>query len=107
MSDTNPDTGRIPPWTLGWRMKRSLAHAGMKAEDMAEELGFDPRTISRWVNEKGAPPRAVYLKQWAMATGVPYRWLSGQEPGDTSEVPVTGSRWNVPGASGPGLRLAS
>jgi len=29
----------VPEWTLGWRLQRSLAHAGMDIEDMAKEIG--------------------------------------------------------------------
>lgn len=107
MSDTNPNTGQVPEWTLGWRMKRALAHAGMTAEEMAEELGYVTKTMSRWTNDKGAPPRAVILKRWAMKTGVPYGWLVGGSPDPGSEVPVRVSGWNVPPATVSPLRLAS
>lgn len=74
--------GSVPPWTLGWRLQRSLAHADMRAEEMAEELGVVRATISRWMHDRGGPPRPIYLKQWALRTGVPYDWLStGEEPG--------------------------
>ncbi len=65
----------VPDWTLGWRMKRALSHAGIKAEDMADELGVTRQTISRWVNDVGAPPRSLYVKEWALRTGVDYSWL--------------------------------
>lgn len=75
----------VPQWTLGWRLQRALAHADMKAEAMAEELGVDRRTLSRWMHDKG-PVRAAYLKQWALRTGVSYDWLAhGIVPTGTDE----------------------
>jgi transcriptional regulator with XRE-family HTH domain len=68
--------GVIPPWTQGWRLQRSLAHAGMTTEDMADELGVARSTVSRWCNDKGRPTKG-YLKLWALRTGVPLAWLMG------------------------------
>lgn len=67
-------TQEIPDWTLGWRLQRSLAHAGIGIEEMAAELGVSRSTISRWVNDHGEP-RVGYLKLWALRTGVPIGWL--------------------------------
>lgn len=64
----------IPEWTLGWRLQRSLAHAGVSIDEMAEELGVSRQSVSRWLNEHGMPRRA-YLKLWALRTGVPLEWL--------------------------------
>jgi len=69
------DSGAIPEWTLPWRLQRSLAHAGLSIDDMAQELGVSRQTVSRWLNAHGQP-RTGYLKLWAMRTGVPYSWLS-------------------------------
>lgn len=76
------NTGTIPEWTLGWRLQRALGHAGIKTQDMAEYLGVTRSTISRWTNDHGAPPRAAYVKQWALMTGVPSWWLLDEEPPD-------------------------
>jgi transcriptional regulator with XRE-family HTH domain len=64
----------VPQWTLGWRLQRSLAHAGVSMDEMAAELGISRRMVSRWINEH-AQPRTAYLKVWAMRTGVPLEWL--------------------------------
>jgi transcriptional regulator with XRE-family HTH domain len=66
--------GVIPEWTLGWRMQRALGHAHLTTEEMADDLGVSRSTVSRWVNDKG-PVRVIYLKQWALRTGVPLAWL--------------------------------
>lgn len=65
----------IPEWTLGWRLRRSLAQAGIATEQMAEEIGVSRTTVSSWLNDRGAQPRIGYLKLWAMHCGVPLNWL--------------------------------
>ncbi len=42
---------------------------------MAAELQVSRATVSRWLNDKGLPPRSVYLRRWADLTGVPFLWL--------------------------------
>lgn len=74
-----PEPALVPEWTLGWRMRRSLAHAGITIEEIARKLSVTRSTISRWVNDKGAPPRAIYLREWASLTGVPLTWLTTGE----------------------------
>jgi transcriptional regulator with XRE-family HTH domain len=65
----------IPEWTLGWRLNRALKHAGISAADMAADLGISRATVSRWINDHGAPPRVGYVKLWALRTGVSTEWL--------------------------------
>lgn len=43
---------------------------------MAEELGVSRSTLSRWMNDRGAAPRPIFVKQWAMRCGVSYDWLA-------------------------------
>lgn len=65
----------VPEWTLSWRLQRAMVHAGLQIEDMTRELGVSRSTVSRWLNERGAPPRISYLKVWALRCGVPLEWL--------------------------------
>lgn len=58
-----------------------MALGEMRRDDMAELLGVNPATVSRWMADKGAPPKRAYLMQWAMATDVPFTWLAGGEVG--------------------------
>ena len=82
MSEQTQQQGAIPAWSLGWRLNRALSHADISVQEMADELGVARSTISRWVNDHGTEPRAVYVKQWALRTGVDYRWLMGSTPAD-------------------------
>ncbi len=76
--------GLIPEWTLGWRMQRALAHGDLSVQQMADTLGVSRSTISRWLHDDGRPPRAAFISQWALATGVPRKWL------ETGETPTGG-----------------
>ena len=75
-----PDGGDIPEWTLGWRLQRALAHAGVSAEEMADEIGVSRTTVSRWMNDRGTPPRIGYVRLWAMRTGCSLEWVLGRVP---------------------------
>lgn len=84
---------RIPELTLGWRLKMSLGD--ITRDEIAQVMDVAPTTISRWMADKGAPPKRPYLIQWALATGVPVEWLQTgdvpggpTDPGETSQ-PVT------------------
>jgi transcriptional regulator with XRE-family HTH domain len=87
-ADDGDAHGGIPEWTLGWRLQRALMHAGMRADEMGRELGVTRTTISRWVNDHGAPPRTAYVRLWALRTGVPYSWLS---EGTVTSEPTDGT----------------
>jgi transcriptional regulator with XRE-family HTH domain len=89
MSQMTHEAG-IPQWTLGWRLQRSLSHANLTSEAMASELGVVRSTISRWMNDRGAPPRAGYLKAWALRCGVPYLWLATGQEGAPDSGPGLG-----------------
>ena len=77
---TNATNEHVPEITLGWRLQIALAHAGMGHQQMADILGVSRSTISRWLHDEGARPRAAFLKQWALACGVPFEWLDSDTP---------------------------
>lgn len=84
MSEMSEHSG-VPAWTLGWRLKRALASANVGAGDMADYLGYSKAQISRYLNDKGEPPRAQVLRLWAMHCGVPFDWLAtGTETGPST-----------------------
>jgi transcriptional regulator with XRE-family HTH domain len=77
MSNIAADDG-IPEITLGWRLRIAMERAGLKAEDMAAQLGVHRGTITRWTHDIGKPPRAIYLHRWADLCHVKYAWLAGE-----------------------------
>lgn len=59
----------------------ALRHADVSVQEMADELGLNRGSLSRWLNDKGTPPRGGFIKLWALRTGVPYQWLlTGADP---------------------------
>lgn len=83
---TQQSSSEIPELTLGWRLKMALEHNHVSRSEMAEELGVDPATITRWTGDRGAPPKAGFLKQWALRCGVPYEWLvTGNTPPEVAQ----------------------
>jgi transcriptional regulator with XRE-family HTH domain len=85
MSNIAADDG-IPEITLGWRLRIAMERAGLKAEDMAAQLGVHRGTITRWTHDIGKPPRPIYLRHWAELCHVQFAWLAGEHarPTDTA-----------------------
>lgn len=67
--------GGFPELTLGWRMKMSLAYAGMDTGEVADKLEYSRGAVSRWINDIGRPPKGLVLRAWAEVTGVNLEWL--------------------------------
>jgi transcriptional regulator with XRE-family HTH domain len=76
MSEQLSEGASIPAWDLTDRMRKSLRHAGMGVQEMADYLGVARNTVSTWINGK-IDPSTQTLRLWAMRTGVPYEWLAG------------------------------
>lgn len=72
--------GTIPDLTRGWRLRMSLEAAGMTVQEIADYLGVERATPSRWMHDKGPVARG-HLIAWAIRTGVPLQWL------ETGEIP--------------------
>jgi DNA-binding XRE family transcriptional regulator len=80
MSDTahQPD-GVIPPIRLGKRLEIAREHAGLNQEELAAILGKNSRTIiSKMETGKQVPSRADVIV-WALACGVQFAWLAGDD----------------------------
>lgn len=66
---------------LADRLAKSLHVAGMTNLDMAKVLEVSPNTVSNYINGN-TQPRKLYLREWALKTGVPLEWLeTGEFPG--------------------------
>jgi hypothetical protein len=64
----------IPVWTLADRLRKSLEHAGVDVDEMAQYLEVHPNTIRNWTRGR-TRPRASEVTLWAMRTGVSREWL--------------------------------
>lgn len=78
MSDL-AQAARIPTWTLGWRLRRSLELADISVQEIARALHVSRGTVSRWLHDDGIPSEPVIVL-WARACLVDYEWLSGEKP---------------------------
>lgn len=69
-------SSNVPPWTLGWRLKRSLATTDMDAQEIGRRLGRRRGAISDWMNDHyKTPPAEAFLREWARLCDVSYDWL--------------------------------
>src|SRR5581483_4378618 len=67
--------GQVPPVTLGWRIQMALDYAQLKQEVLASKFEVSRKTVSRWCNDAGAPPKKFILEQIAFMCGVSAQWL--------------------------------
>jgi len=80
---TAPEPEGLPYWefTLGWRLRKSLEHAGLQAQQIADELEVSNSAVGRWTRDE-VTPHPLFLQRWAEITKVDYGWLrSGVTPG--------------------------
>lgn len=80
-----------PPWTLGWRLRRSMEFAKVSRDEIAQYVGVAPSTVTRWTHDDfKRPPNRANLLAWAQITGVPLEWLErGDEHGEPPPAAVT------------------
>lgn len=62
-------------------MAKSMRTAEFSAGAMAEYFGVHRNTVGGWINGRIRPDTRT-VRLWAIATGVPYEWLSS---GTTSD----------------------
>ena len=95
---TLANTGFIPQWTIGDRLRKAREMTGLTQVQFAERVGLSRATVNNSELNKSQPRKSVVLL-WAMETGVDRDWL------------MTGSANNeTPDPDGPGgelLRLDS
>ena len=90
-----PDVPAVPCWDLADRMRKSLRHADVGVQEMADYLGVARNTVSTWINGR-VEPSTQTLRLWAMRTNVSYEWLAGRRDFN---------RRGAPGAARPGQRV--
>ena len=71
-------------WELKDRLRKALEVGGVTRDEMADELGVTPPTVSRYLLGKITPKRGD-LKLWALRCGVPFEWLRGDDTGGPQE----------------------
>lgn len=85
-------TGNVPEFDLADRMRKSLRHADLGVQGMADYLDVTRGTVGNWINGR-IHPSTQTLRLWALRTGVPFKWLetgeapTGDNPGGGESAP--------------------
>gem|GEM_PF-1356078 len=74
MSQQPEDLTELLKWDLSDRLRKSLAVSKVGVSEMAEALGVNRMTVSRWLSGAVEPKLSV-LRRWAMRAGVPLEWI--------------------------------
>jgi transcriptional regulator with XRE-family HTH domain len=91
-------TERAPEFDLADRMRKSLRHAGIGVQDMADYLEVSRNAVGTWINGRNKPsPQTVRL--WALRCGVPYGWLRDGGTGVTRPGPDGDAGWAPRGSN--------
>lgn len=97
------DPPHVPQFSLGRRMRAAMEDAGINNIEMAAYLEVGANTVSNWLNGK-TRPTALYLRQFALLTGVSYDWLAGDSPKDGGGIPTRRVQIRRPGRSSPRVK---
>lgn len=89
-----PNPGAIPQWDRADRLAKSLAHAHVSVQEMAEYLGVSRNTIGNYLGRRTEPDKRT-VTLWALRTGVPLAWIQtgstdGTGPDDSGKRATRG-----------------
>lgn len=86
-TESTPDTGLRPEWTLGDKLRKSRELLGMDQAQFASYSGISRNTVSSY--EKGhTTPNRIYLGLWADKTGVDLEWFTECPGRDSNTWPT-------------------
>ena len=81
----------VPAHTMGDRYRRARLNAGYKnVQEFADLLGIGRNSVATVESDRHAP-RKIVVRAWAMATGVPEKWLETGETPSPDGDGVSGS----------------
>lgn len=87
MSNTapHPEQHGVPELSLADRLVIARRKTRLDVREFAEHIGISRSTVSNYENEDYARRRKpLYLKAWAIGSGVDYTWLA---TGQTDQAP--------------------
>lgn len=70
--------GKIPPIRLRKRLEIAREEAGLTQAGLGEALGLGRTVIGKYEQGRQHPPKAIVMA-WALATGVSFEWLAGDD----------------------------
>lgn len=65
--------GLIPVWSVGDRLRKAREMARIGVTEMAERLGRERNTISRW--ERSPVAQTMVIRLYSIETGVSAEWI--------------------------------
>lgn len=83
---TAQQTGMIPSWTLGDRLRKAREVAGISQAELARAIAVSRNTVSNAEGGRVAP-RQIVLNAWSLATGVPLAWIQHGEAANEQPRP--------------------
>ena len=79
-----PDTGSVPSWSLGDRLRKAREHAKLTQSQLAAQIGIARASVTNYETSRTTPNRPILLS-WALQCGVDFGWLAGSpHPGLTN-----------------------
>ena len=79
-----PQTGRVPAWSLGDRLRKARDQADLSQAALAKAIGIARASVINYESGRSTPNRPVLLS-WALQCGVDFGWLAGSpHPGLTN-----------------------
>lgn len=70
-----PNVAMRLEFDLADRLRKSLRVADVSVQEMADYLEVNRNTVGRWLGG-GGEPKGLYIRMWALRTGVPLEWLT-------------------------------
>lgn len=80
MREENYSELHIPQFTLADRLRKAMSDRGVTVYDMADFLGMQRETVSRYRNG-GLTPGPAVIRAWSLKTQTDLHWLrTGKVP---------------------------
>jgi transcriptional regulator with XRE-family HTH domain len=89
MNQIDTDTGVIPVWTFGDRMRKARRRSGMTTGEFAQALGITQSALGQYETDRSVPRNIVRMAQKVEAlTGIPAAWMLGLDPVEPVTHPI-------------------
>ena|SRR5215467_11822734 len=75
----------VPEFDRADRLRKSLRHADIGSQEMADYLGVSRNSVSNWISGRFTPGLPV-LRAWAQRTEVSLAWLVTGDPGRAADA---------------------
>ncbi|MEC4837471.1 helix-turn-helix transcriptional regulator [Mycobacteroides chelonae] len=90
------DAGDVPEILVRHRLRIAREHRGLEQAELADLIGVSRNTISNAENGRNEP-RKILLNAWALACGVPVKWIeNGGTPGRGPSGPDGAGKEKLP-----------